>query len=454
MSKFRTIYLIPMLLLYFFPGERRSDRITHPTMLRPATVLTDRQKAEVQYLRSQLDGLIAEASARQYVPATSLFIYANGEVLYSKSIGASYQTPFWIASTTKPITSLAIHRLAHLGKLNLDMPAIDYLPGHRIDKKPGDRFITIRSLLNQTSGIPYEGRSPNINIGPREKPLWIPTPLYPADCHYEYSNANYYILARVIEEITGKSYDQAMKQLVFEPLHMDHSTTSGHVPGASNITSSGEDLTRFAAAVLDSVNNTNNDFLDPDTARELMQIPEYLPVASPRETLFYYGPGWWFFRQGSGTLAMYHTGIWNGVYSEVAIFPEHDGYMVTLSNPGMMRSDAVNSFRSRIASLGRALVSAATASPVRLESLQPSPPGRDRLAQYAGRYTDASGRTVVDIRAQGDRLLQKKYAAYTSLTPHTINEFFGSDRWNKDQFVFADGQLIGYSDIAGFYSRK
>jgi CubicO group peptidase (beta-lactamase class C family) len=102
-------------------------------------------------------------------------------------------TPMTLASLTKPITATGILILVDQGKLRLDDPVSRYLPEFRMERHElGSAPITIRNLLQQTSGIPYAGRSPMVPSG--VEGFFMPRQMYPAGMHHEYSNSNYELL--------------------------------------------------------------------------------------------------------------------------------------------------------------------------------------------------------------------------------------------------------------------
>lgn len=79
-------------------------------------------------------------------------VLARGYGHDSSGAPMTAQTPMPAASLSKSFTALAVMRLAEAGKMDLDRPVRDYLPGFQIED-PRGAGITVRHLLNQTSGI-------------------------------------------------------------------------------------------------------------------------------------------------------------------------------------------------------------------------------------------------------------------------------------------------------------
>jgi CubicO group peptidase (beta-lactamase class C family) len=95
------------------------------------------------------------------LPGLALGIVHGDRVVHLRGFGAADpsgrpvtpQTPFLLASTTKSLTALAVMQLAEAGKVDLDAPVQRYLPWFRLADPAASARITVRHLLNQTSGL-------------------------------------------------------------------------------------------------------------------------------------------------------------------------------------------------------------------------------------------------------------------------------------------------------------
>ncbi|MDH6254081.1 CubicO group peptidase (beta-lactamase class C family) [Chryseobacterium sp. H1D6B] len=162
----------------------------------------------------------------------TVLIMKNNRIIYDEALGFSnfqtqeeltITTPFYIASLSKPFTAAGIIILQQKGLLAYDDKASKYLP--ELPDYAGN--ITIKQLLNHTSGIPdYE----SVLMG--KKGLTNQDILYwlqhqkklkfsPGD-RFEYSNSGYIILSLIIEKVSGKSYSQFINENIFIPLNMAH----------------------------------------------------------------------------------------------------------------------------------------------------------------------------------------------------------------------------------------
>ncbi|MFE9009051.1 serine hydrolase domain-containing protein [Streptomyces sp. NPDC007875] len=141
---------------------------------------------------------------------------------------------FRIGSQTKSFTAVVVLQLAEAGRLSLDAPIEDYLPGVVTGNGYDGTRITVRQLLQHTSGIAAYNPYPEVNT-PQPNPdgtfsltalvqdgLSSSPPVAEPGAGFTYSNTNYYILGMLIEELTGQPVHQAVTERVIEPLGLPH----------------------------------------------------------------------------------------------------------------------------------------------------------------------------------------------------------------------------------------
>src|SRR6185437_11162283 len=164
-------------------------------------------------------------------PGAAVAARQGGEVVHSAGYGLANiewgipvdtETVFRIGSITKQFTAAAILKLAAEGKLGIDDPLERHLPDYPV----GERRITLRHLLNHTSGIKsYTAMPVFAEVMRRDLPLAESIALFkdaPADFapgeRFLYNNSGYLLLGAVIEAASGKSYEAYLGEAFFAPL--------------------------------------------------------------------------------------------------------------------------------------------------------------------------------------------------------------------------------------------
>jgi CubicO group peptidase (beta-lactamase class C family) len=191
------------------------------------------QAATDAELHGQLEAY-ADAFAATGLFSGVVLVERGGHPVFAKAYGLAdrafgvanrMDTRFQIASLSKPITSAAIGRLVDQGKLTFETPVGKIIPGI----PNGDR-ITIEQLLTHYSGLDSPDRTADYGTWRR-----FPTtaeglvvrvkaskPRFEPGEKYSYANANYWVLARVIEVLSGVSYGDFVQREIFDPLGMTH----------------------------------------------------------------------------------------------------------------------------------------------------------------------------------------------------------------------------------------
>ncbi len=165
----------------------------------------------------------------------SVLVARDGEILLKKAYGLanvehnipnSPQSIFRLGSVTKQFTAMAILQLQEAGKLRVDDPISRYLPDY-----PNGDHITIHHLLTHSSGIAEHtdeheffdwAKQPHT---PDEIIAWFKDkPLdFPPGTQVSYSNSGYILLGKIIEEVSGQTYEDYINERIFEPLNMSNS---------------------------------------------------------------------------------------------------------------------------------------------------------------------------------------------------------------------------------------
>ncbi len=331
-----------------------------------------------------LDEMMLEFIAAHDVPGASLAISDAGEVVYSRGFGFASlssmervrpESLFRIASISKPITAVAVMQLVERGALSLDENPFEVigfgglLGGAGCDERL--KQVSVRQLLAHRGGwdrdVSYDPMFQTLRIQEELGLSGIPTtrdiirfmlsePLdFDPGERYAYSNFGYCVLGRVIEAVTGKPYDEAVRERVLAPLGVEgmrigRSLPEDRVEGEVAYhdqekrarepvkargrrvpigyahdqevmdshgawIASAEDLARFAGAFSDP---SSSPLLTEESVRAMWAPQQERPKA------VWYGLGWQVRDVGEGRRNAWHSGLLTGGTSTIMV-RRHDG---------------------------------------------------------------------------------------------------------------------------------
>ncbi|MFG1869565.1 serine hydrolase domain-containing protein [Micromonospora arborensis] len=188
-----------------------------------------------------VERLVTDFADQGGYPGIAIAITKGDQVVHvggyghdSSGAAVTATTPMPVASVSKSFTALAVMQLVEAGKVTLDAPVRDYLPDFRIAAPQGAR-ITVRQLLNQTSGITdrtFPEKSlpqPDSLAGAVVRAHAATLAVQPGTKHF-YTNTNYHLAARLVEVVAGEPFAQYLRRQVLEPLGMRASTTIDLTP--------------------------------------------------------------------------------------------------------------------------------------------------------------------------------------------------------------------------------
>lgn len=188
-----------------------------------------------------LDAYVEAQMQHLNIPGAALAVVEGDRITYQHGYGVARfggetpgpQTPFFIGSLTKSFTALAVMQLVERGLVELDAPVRRYLPWFRVADPEASAAMTVRHLLNQTSGLPTmagelvlaEDDSPDaLERGVRG--LATVKVTRPPGATFQYCNLNYNILGLIVEVTSGESYAHYVQRHILDPLQMAHTYTS------------------------------------------------------------------------------------------------------------------------------------------------------------------------------------------------------------------------------------
>lgn len=333
----------------------------------------DRSSTEVpvadveQVMREQLDAAGVPGGA--FVVVSDGRVEARGVGSAGNSQDVTPNTPFVIGSTTKSFTALAVMQLVDSGDVDLDAPVREYVPEFQLAEGEPIGDITVRHLLQQTSGLSDLAGGPMLASSADGTALEAITEL--EDAHLEsrpgdtwrYANANYVLAGLVVERASGMSYADYVQTRIFGPLGMTHSyvtvdaaaadaLSSGHqfwfgipvatgpthrsgVMAAGYLISTAQDLGRYLSMYLaDGVSTTGQRVVSADGLRTMLTAgPEAQLGPWADEMASHYGMGWFIGGPWSPD-ALFHPGNTPDSSAMIALFPERDLAVATLVNAG------------------------------------------------------------------------------------------------------------------------
>jgi serine beta-lactamase-like protein LACTB, mitochondrial len=317
---------------------------------------------------TKIETAISSFMSRQNIPAVSIAIVEDNQIRFQRGYGladvenfvpAKALTVYRIASVSKSLTAVAAMQLAEKGKLDLDAPIQKYVPSFPIKKFP----ITTRQLLAHLSGIRHYKRGED-EYTKRYESLTAALSIFKDDpldfepgTKFGYTTFGYTLLGAVIEGASGMSYEDYMRENVYQPAGMQSTQvddlyaiipnrargyaprvfgkfdgnlrnphlmdSSYKIPGGG-LVSTAEDLAKFAIAV------QNNVLIKPTTFGEMSQSQK---TRDGRETG--YGYGWYVGVSGgfsNNPNSVGHGGVQQGFTSNLLILPKKRFALVVLTN--------------------------------------------------------------------------------------------------------------------------
>lgn len=317
------------------------------------------------------------------VPGAAVAVVKDGKLVYAKGFGVrelgkpekvDEHTLFGIASNSKAFTAAALAMLVDEGKLKWDDPITAYLPWFAVNDPYITRELTIRDTLSHRSGLGL-GAGDLMFFPPstltRDQILQRTRFIKPASSlrsKYAYNNIMFLAAGQVVPAVSGKSWDDFIRERIFQPLKMNESVTSveaalenaNHASPHSKIdgkvvpiTWQGMDNAGPAGAIASSVSDLSKwmllqlnhgttaegkELFSQKRSREMWAPATIVPISDPpkplaatRPNFACYGLGW-FLRDYHGRKLVYHTGGLTGQVSKTLLVPEEKLGIVVLTN--------------------------------------------------------------------------------------------------------------------------
>lgn len=299
-------------------------------------------------LAARMDAYLAANFPRAGAPGLAVAVVDAGGVRYLRTFGdcPDADAPFVVGSLSKSFTAVAVMQLVEQGAVDLDAPASRYAPGYDVPDE-----VTVRSLLNQTSGFGAYDSLAEAADGELGETFGT----------FSYANANYDLLGRVVEGASGEDYARYLDEHVLEPLGMASTTADparaealGMVPGhrdwfglpvadgfrhaqgdgawggpaSGYVASSARDMASYLRMYLNGgMGGDGARVLSADSVRRM-----FLDRVPDPEGDTYYGMGWTSFSWDDGELVLSHDGQVENYTASMCLLPERGIGIVALSD--------------------------------------------------------------------------------------------------------------------------
>jgi CubicO group peptidase (beta-lactamase class C family) len=427
-----------------------------------------------------------ETAARKFnIPGVAVGVWADGQEHYAcfgvtsidNPLPIDQDTLFVVGSVTKTYTATTLMRLVTEGKVELNALVRRYLPELRLKDQQFVDTVTVLNLLNHTSGLDWrliadtgEGDDALARYVARIAELGL---IALPGTRVSYSQAGYNLVGRIIEQVTGQTFEQAVASLLFEPLGLSHSFFArddimtrrfavGHNPGSDGtlaiarpwrhwradnpgggVAASVADQLRWARFHLGDGRAASGTPVLPTNALQQMQEPTAELRASSLGDAVGIG---WFLRAVDGVRTVGHAGSANGQFAELLIAPERHFAVASLSNadPGGIP-------------FNQAIIRWALEHYMGLIERDPEPIPFDaaRAEEIVGNYENRAMTFTIDTVGAGLRLEVRikpefRAASDTELPPDPAPCEFGLLPGDKDEYIVTSGAFKGQR---GFFTR-
>jgi CubicO group peptidase (beta-lactamase class C family) len=323
---------------------------------------------------TQLDAHLEAALRDTGLPGVAAAVVRGDRTLFVGGVGRdgaggaiSPSTRFFVASLSKSFTAVAVLQLVQDGRLGLDEPVRAHLPDLAADDADAAGRVTVRHLLNQTSGL-ADSSVPRLaddgadDLAARVAGLRTARLADEPGSRFHYTDLNYQVLGRLVEVVAGIPLDRYLRRHVLDPLGMGGSvsvTTAaagrqldglarGHVllfgrpvardeldgllAGSSGVVTTAADMARWLSFQLSGRTPTGEVLLRPD----LLGLTHRPPESSESG----YAMGWQLTRgTGNGPARLEHTGVLSTFFAHQVLLPDSGEGFALLYNGNSALAD-------------------------------------------------------------------------------------------------------------------
>jgi CubicO group peptidase (beta-lactamase class C family) len=329
------------------------------------------------FVKDSLDVYVKRGLENWQIPGVAVLIVKDGQIIVEKGYGVKElgtidkvdkNTLFMIGSNTKAFTGTLLAMLEDEGKCKPEDSVIDYIPNFNMKDSWITKHLNLADIVSHRIGMEtFQGDfmywTSNLTADECIEKFGKLTPIYDFRTKYGYTNLGFVIAGKVIQKITGLSWDENLKQRIFDPLEMNrtlalskdylnaentakpHTLVDGKmseipVPMIDNLSPAGSigssinDLSHWVMAQLDS-GKYNDSTIIPfsviQRTREPLSIQRRVRHPYNKTHYILYGMGW-ALQDYEGREIVLHTGGVNGFVTSVTLVPEEKFGIVVLTN--------------------------------------------------------------------------------------------------------------------------
>lgn len=318
----------------------------------------------------EIDNYIVQQMEADDIPGLAVVVVQGDQVVYCKGFGVTSintnfpvtpQSIFDLASVSKSFTAIGVLLLRDDGLIELDAPVQQYLPDFK-PKDPLASHITVRHLLNHTSGLPGAFSAPLIFQQGDDEMAELVMAISRVRINrepgssFEYADVNYCLLGALIEKVSGMTFEDYMDQNIFTPLDMPNTIlhryenikldrAEGHqsmygqivtrnIPiyrsalPAGWVMSCAEDMGRWLIAHLNDGRTVNGQVIPAADIEEVHSLSVMIEENGEKSN---YGMGW-FIISADGVLLIWHGGDTPNFLADMILLPDYETGVVVLVN--------------------------------------------------------------------------------------------------------------------------
>lgn len=323
---------------------------------------------QIDSIPIKLDQYLASANKFHKFNGSAL-VAQDGKILLRKSYGYkdfakqvlnNNNTIYQIGSITKQFTATVFLKLQEEGKLSVEDKLSKYFPDFKYARK-----ITLENLLTHTSGIynytnDIDASDSEIVCNPIDKKLATDIIFkhklaFQPGAQFQYSNSNYYLLGLIIEKVSGKSYEQNVRDIIFRRLQMDHSlfdfkhsTDTDIATGYKAINDTAQivasawrwdSTVSYAAGAIFGTTGDLYKWTQAIGSKSILSAASWKAALTPH--LQHYGYGW-YIDSLYGHKAIMHGGGIPGFSAYLCYYPGEDISVILLNNEGWFNEGLAN----------------------------------------------------------------------------------------------------------------